>query len=252
MRQDVRDEVEVQVGDVDEGADAAGDEDAGEEDADGAEGEVVEDWVDEREDFEEGVVDSVDEGRVDVYEADGRVFNGDFYRLDEGGYDHFRRLDVLLVDFRLRAQTAVAGQGAQALSAAEEDVGGGGLGDEEEHEDEDGAGDPEDFPKRPTPAFRRNRKAGQEGPESGTAVGGGDPEGEGVGEFEKGVHVLHCGTAVGEAGAAEETLKETEHEEACEVVDQSRWDGEDHEDQHCDGIDWTSTDDGDFAEGRKN
>lgn len=63
---------------------------------------------------------------------------------------------------------------------------------------------------------------------------------------------MHCGTAVGEARAAEESLEETEYEEACEVFDQSGWDGEDDEDQHCDGIDGTSTDYGDFAEGRKN
>lgn len=88
VREDVGDEVVVEVGDVGEDAEAAGDEDAGEEDADGAEGEVVVDWIDEREDFEEGVVDSVDEGRVQVYEGDGGVFDGDFYGLDEGGYEH--------------------------------------------------------------------------------------------------------------------------------------------------------------------
>ncbi len=88
VRHDVRDEVEVEVGDVDCRSDAAGDQDAGEEDADDAEGEVVVDGVDEREDFEEGVVDAVYEGRVQVYEGDGGVFDGYFDGLDEGGYHH--------------------------------------------------------------------------------------------------------------------------------------------------------------------
>ena len=61
---DVRDEVPVQVGAVGSDADATGDEDAGEDDTDGAEGEAVHDRVDEREDFEEGVVDAVDECAV--------------------------------------------------------------------------------------------------------------------------------------------------------------------------------------------
>ena len=103
VREDVRDEVVVEVGDVGDDADGAGDEDAGEEDADGAEGEVVVDGVDEREDFEEGVVDSVYEGCVEVYEGDRGVFDGDFYGFDEGGYEDLERLDVLQVDFGLRA-----------------------------------------------------------------------------------------------------------------------------------------------------
>lgn len=46
-------------------------------------------------------------------------------------------------------------------------------------------------------------------------------------------------------------MEETKHEKACEVFDQRRRDREDDEDQHCDGVDWTSTDDGDLAEGCK-
>ena len=122
VRHDVRHQVEVQVGDVDERSEAAGDEDAGEEDADDAEGEVVEDRVYEREDFEERVVDSIDQGGVEVYECDGGVFDGYLQGLDEGGYDHLGWLDVLLVDFRLRTQPAVAGQCAEAFGAAEEYV----------------------------------------------------------------------------------------------------------------------------------
>lgn len=108
--QDVGHEVEVQVEYVDGDADEAGDEDAGEEDADGAEGEAVVDGVDEGEDFKEGVVDAVDEGGVEVHESDGGVFDGDFEGLDDGGYEHFGGLDVLLVDFGLRAEAGVAGE----------------------------------------------------------------------------------------------------------------------------------------------
>ena len=84
VRQDVGHEVVVQVGDVGEDAKATGHENTCEKDANGAEGEVVVDGVDEREDFEEGVVDPVDEGRVRVHEGDGGVFDGDFDGFDEG------------------------------------------------------------------------------------------------------------------------------------------------------------------------
>ena len=63
---------------------------------------------------------------------------------------------------------------------------------------------------------------------------------------------MHCGATVREAGAAEETLEETEHEEACKVLDQGRGDGENDEQEHCDGVDGASTDDGDLAERGKN
>ena len=63
---------------------------------------------------------------------------------------------------------------------------------------------------------------------------------------------MHRSAAIGEARAAEEALEETEHEKACEVFDQRGWDGKDDKDEHCDGVDWTSTDNGDFAERCKN
>lgn len=106
--EDVGHEVVVEVSEVSSDAEGAGDEDAGEEDADGAEGEVVVDGVDEGEDFEEGIVDAVDEGGVGVYEGDGGVFDGDFDGFDESGCEDLQRFDVLLVDFGLRAETAVA------------------------------------------------------------------------------------------------------------------------------------------------
>ena len=88
MREDVRHQVEVEVSDVGGHADAAGDEDAQEGDADLAEGEAIHDRVDEGEDFEEGVVDAVDEAGVEVHERDGGVLDGDFDGLDERVDDH--------------------------------------------------------------------------------------------------------------------------------------------------------------------
>ncbi len=205
--------------------------------------------VDEGEDFEEGVVDSVDEGGVHVYEGDGGVFDCDFERFDERVDGHGGGFEALLVDFGLRSKTRVAGQGAEAVCPAEEDVRGGGFGDEEEHENEDGAGDPEDFPEGPAPSLGHNSEAGEEGPESGTAVGGGDPESERVGEVEERVHVLHCCAAVGEAGRAKKALQKTEDEEPGEVLDKGGGDGEDHEDEEGDGVDGTAAYERDFGEG---
>ena len=197
MAQDVRDEVPAEVGGVDSDADEAGDEDAGEDDANDAEGEAVHGWVDEGEDFEEGVVDAVDDGCVEVHEGDGWVFDCDFDGFDERVEDYGGGFQALLVYFRLGLQAGVVCEGAEAGGAAEEDVGCGGFGDEEEHEDEDGAGDPEDFPEGPAPAFGGNGEAGEERSEGGTAVSGCDPDCKGVGKFEEGVHVLHCCSAVG-------------------------------------------------------
>ena len=87
-RHDVGFEVEVQVRDVCQQSDNAGHQDAAEEDADGPQGETVENRIHERKDFEEGVVDSVHQGRVEVHKGDGRIFDGDFQGFDEGGHQH--------------------------------------------------------------------------------------------------------------------------------------------------------------------
>ena len=63
---------------------------------------------------------------------------------------------------------------------------------------------------------------------------------------------MHRGAAVGEARTSEKPLKESQHKEASEILDQSRWDGQDDEDEHCNRVNWTSADNRDFAEGRKN
>ncbi len=246
---DVGNEVVVEICDVRERADSARDEDAGEQDADGAEGEVVVDGVDEREDLEERIVDAVDKRRVQVHEGDSGVLDRDLDGFDERGDDDAGRFDIFLVDFRLRAEAGVVREGAEARRAAEQDVRGGGLGHEEEHEDPDGPRDPQDLPQRPAPSLCRDSEAGEERAERGAAVGGRDPEGEGVREFEERVHVLHGGAAVSEARAAEEALEEAEDEEAGEVLDEGRRDGQDDEDEHRDGVDGAAADDGNFAQG---
>ena len=88
----------MQVSGVGYDAQEAGDENAGEDDADGAEGEVVVAGVDEGEDFEEGVVDAVDEGGVHVYESDGGVFDCDFEGFDERVEGDGSGFEALLVD----------------------------------------------------------------------------------------------------------------------------------------------------------
>lgn len=158
--EDVRDEVEVEVGDVGGDAEDAGDEDAEEDDARLADAEAVHGAVDEGEDFEEGVVDCVDDGGVDVDKGDGRVFDGDFEGFDQGVQGDGGGSEVPLGDFRMGHETVGVGQGAEPGGAAEEDVGGGGFGEEEKHGNEDGGGDPDDFPEGPAPAFNGDGKSG--------------------------------------------------------------------------------------------
>lgn len=96
---DVGDEVEVQVGDVCGDSEETSDEDAEEYDSCLSDVETVHGPVDEGEDFEEGVVDCVDDGGVDVYEGDGGVFDCDFegfYQCVQGDGGGF---EVLLRDF---------------------------------------------------------------------------------------------------------------------------------------------------------
>ena len=119
---DVGYDVEVKVGDVDCHADETGDQDAEEDDTDHAEGEAVHDGVDERECLEEGVVDPVHEGGVEVYERDGRVFDCYLDRLNESVDDHSTGFEAFLVNLALRLESVVAGQFPQAVGAAEEEV----------------------------------------------------------------------------------------------------------------------------------
>ena len=99
---DARVHVEVQVRDVDDDADQARDQDTQEKEAELAVVHAVVDWVDKREDLEEGVVDAVDDGGINLHEEDGRILDCDFERLDQGVDEHGAPVQVALVDFGLR------------------------------------------------------------------------------------------------------------------------------------------------------
>ena len=232
---DVRDEVEVLVRHVDADADEAGHHNTQKHQAQLADVEAVHAHVDQGEGFEEGVVDGVEEGGVDVREEDGGVLDADFRRDDEGVVDYLGKFGVSLVDLGLRAEGLVAGQFAEALGAAEQDVGCAGLGEGDKHQDEDGARHPEDLPEGPAPVFRGDGKAGEGGADGGRGECRGDPGGQAVGEVDDGEDVLHGGAAGGEAWAAEEAGEETEDEEPRVVVDEGGGHAEDDEDgEGCD------------------
>lgn len=132
----------------------------------------VNDW----EDFEEGVVDAVDEAGIDMYVRDGGVFDGDFDGFDESVEEDSRGVEIALVDFRLRFEVRVAGEFAETVRAAEEDIGRGSFGEADKHEQKHGASDPEDLPKTPAPAFGGDCEAREQRAERGAAVRGCDPE----------------------------------------------------------------------------
>lgn len=74
----IRNHVEVQVSEINKQRERSAEEAGRECEADLAEVEAVHGWEDEGEDLEEGVVDAVEEGGIDVYEEDGGVFDGVF------------------------------------------------------------------------------------------------------------------------------------------------------------------------------
>lgn len=71
---------------------------------------MVHDGVDERENFEEGIVDTIDEGSIYVHKSNGGVFDGDFNRFDQRVDQNTGGVEPLFIDFRLRAEPGVASQ----------------------------------------------------------------------------------------------------------------------------------------------
>lgn len=130
---DARVHPEVQVGEVDCDTEDARDQDTQEDQADLAEIHVVIDRVDEGEYLEEGVVDAVDDGGVDLDEEHGGVLDGDFQGLDQGVDGYGGDFHVALVDLGLGHEAVVVVDLAEALGAAEEDGCAAGLREEEEH-----------------------------------------------------------------------------------------------------------------------
>ena len=147
--------------------------------------------------------------------------------------DDFVDGEAGLVDFGLGFEIGVSGEFAEALGAAEEDVGRRCFGEEEEETDEDGGGEPDDFPERPVPVRGGDAEARDDGAEGWAGRGEGCPEGEVVGHGEEGEHVADRGAAGGEAGRAEEALEEAKGDQAREVVDDGGADGDDQEDAEC-------------------
>ena len=105
------------------------------------------DGVDDGEDFEKGVEYRVHQACVEACEEDGGVEGVDLDGAPEVADDDFVDGEGGLVDFGLGFEVGVSGEFAQALRAAEEDVGCGGFGEEEEEADEDGGCEPDDFPE---------------------------------------------------------------------------------------------------------
>ena len=158
--------VEIQVRDVETDTDHTRDEDAEEDDTDLTEVEAIVDGVDQREDLEEGVVDSVDDGSVDLDEEHSRVLDGDFERLDEGFEEDVAELHVALVDFGLGHEAVGSRELAKTTGALEENGVAAGLWEEEEHGDEDGGRGPDGDVDGPAPAFNGNGEAREKWTES--------------------------------------------------------------------------------------
>lgn len=143
----------VDVGGVQRDTDQAGDHNAEEDETDLAQVHVVVDGVDEREDLEEGVVDAVDDGGVDLHKKHGGILDGDLDGLDEGVEEDGGHLLVALVNLALRHEVVVSGGLAEALGALHQESGSAGLGEDEKHDDEDGSRRPDGLEERPAPAL---------------------------------------------------------------------------------------------------
>ena len=142
----VWDQVPIKVREVDSNGDDAAHSDTREDDRGLADVETVDSRVDKREGFEEAVVDTVGQGRVEIDEQDGGVLDGDFDWLNDGVDDRCLEGDAFPVDLSLRTDAFVASDFAEASGAVEQDRRGLGFGQAEEHEQEDRAGHPEDLP----------------------------------------------------------------------------------------------------------
>lgn len=121
--------------------------------------------VDQGKGFEEGVVDAVAQGDVEGCETDGGIHDHELDGTDKSFEGDFAGIEVCLVNFGLGFEARVAGEFAEALGAAEEEVRGEGFREEEEHGEEDGTAEPEHFPKGPAPVFCGDGEAADEGTE---------------------------------------------------------------------------------------
>lgn len=158
--------VVVEVANIDTDTNHAGDEHAEEDKTDLSEVHAVVNGVHQREHLEEGVVDTVDDGSVDLNEEDSRILECDLEGLDERLNEDSRDLHVPLVDLALGHEALATGELAQTAGALEQDGVAAGLGEEHEHDDEDRGGGPDGDVEGPAPAFNWDGEAGEERAES--------------------------------------------------------------------------------------
>ena len=98
--------------------------------------------VDDGEDFEEAVVDPINQSDIHAREEYGRISNVDLERAPEITDDDFTNSEFRLVNLRLRLEVLVAGHLPQACCATQKNVRGGRFWQEEHEGDEDRAGKP--------------------------------------------------------------------------------------------------------------
>lgn len=248
---DARVDVQVEVGAVDGGAEEAGDEDAEEDEPRLAEVHVVVDGVDEGEGLEEGVVDAVDDGGVDLDEEHGRVLEGDLDGLDEGVEQGGAGPEAALVQLRLRHEARAAGAAPEPTGPAEEDGGPTRLRERDQHAEEHRRRRPHALVQRPAPAARGHGEARQQRAQRRAKVGRRDPRHHGVGQRRHRVHVAEGRAARGQARRPEEALQEAQHHQAGEAARQGGGDGQHHEEDHGGRVDGVPADAGDLAERRE-
>ena len=178
----VGDQVEVQIGEVDDHGDDTGNDDAHKDQPGLSQIEAVHGAINEWKYFKEGVIDTVDQSSVDVREQHRWIKEHDFKGLDDSVNRNVLGRKALAIDFRLRPNVLVAARSSKSGRSPQQDVRSRGFGEEEEPEDEDGAGKPEDLPERPAPVLRRHGESREHGAERRCGKRGRNPEGDGVGQ----------------------------------------------------------------------
>ena len=147
--QNIRYEVESQIGKVDTHSDNASHDDREKDDCHLTYAEPIYLQIHEREDLEEGVVDTVCQRGVNVDEKESRVFDADFQRLGESIEEFCGELRALAIDLGLRMDIWIASQCTQTGRSVKKDGGRLRFWEEEEKEKEYWGGHPEEFPLRP-------------------------------------------------------------------------------------------------------
>ena len=197
----------------DEGAE----EDAEEGETLGAEGEAVDVDENDGEGLKPEVEEAVDEGEVGVEEKADGFGEGEGEGADE---DHQRYLlpgHAFSFELGLAFDPRVVGQFPDPHRAAIEDIAAAGLGQEEEEDDEAEAGQPHQFPDRPSPALTLCREAPDQRAESRPENGRNAPHADAIGLFLGLVDVGDAGAAGGEHGTADEAGEKAEGEDHAAV-----------------------------------